>query len=201
MALPNDHLVELLQAKRREDPDGFREYLPDVDELLPDGPASQSSRARYRLTVHERAHHHGGLARALERVNAGALSSEEAAQGLQHCANLLRDDPLTADVNYEAMMCLVKAALGKSPGSYRSNTTVPLRETDGGPVIDQVTAIRGVYLDVDREGRLVSISINPRKFRERRKLMSIVGAGSDPRRDVAARHDDYLAMQDPHGAA
>ena len=201
MALPNDRLVELLQAKRREDPDGFREYLPDVDELLPDRPSSRSSRARYRLTVQERAHHHDGLTGALERANAGVLSSGEAAQALQHCANLLRDDPWTPDVKYEAVIGLLKAALGKSPGSYKSNATLPVSGADGGPAIDQVPAIRGVHLDLDREGRLVSISINPRKYRERRKLMAIVGVGGDPETDVAAKHDDYIAMQDPHGAA
>lgn len=200
MALPNDHLVELLQAKRRADPDGFREYLPTVDELLTERPARRSDRMGNRLTVQERVHHHDGLARALERVTAGDLGPGEAAQGLQHCVNLLRDDPLTVDVNHEVVMGLTKAALGKSPGSYRSNTTVPITGSDGGAAMDRVAVIRGVYLDLDREGRLVSISINPRKFKERRKLMSIVGAGSDPRTDVAARHDDYLARQDPHGA-
>lgn len=199
MALPNDRLVEFLQAKRREDPDGFREYLPDVDELLPDRPPSRSSRARYRLTVQERAHHHDGLTSALERANAGVLSSGEAAQALQHCANLLRDDPWAPDVKHEAVMGLLKAALGQSPGSYKSKTTVPLSGTVGGPAIDQVSAIRGVCLDLDREGRLVSISVSPRKYKERRKLMAFVGGSRDPAPDVAARHDDYLAMQDPHG--
>lgn len=199
MALPVDHLVELLQAKRREDPDGFREYLPDVDELLPDRPSSRSSRSRYRLTVQERAHHHDGLTGALERANAGGLSPEEAAQALQHCANLLRDDPWTPDVKHEAVMGLLKAALDQSPGSYKAKTTVPLSGAVGGPAIDQVPVIRGVHLDLDREGRLVSISINPRKYRERRKLMAFVGGSRDPEPDVAARHDDYLAMQDPHG--
>lgn len=201
MALPNDDLIELLRAKRRADPDGFREYLPDIDELLADLPVKRSDPVRHRLTVQERAHHHDGLARALERIRASDLSSGEAAQALQHCANLLRDDPLTVDVNYKVVMGLAKAALGKSPGSYRSKTTVSLAGADGGVAMDRVVAIRGVYLDLDREGRLVSISINPGKFKERRKLMSIVGAGSDPRTDVAARHDDYLAMQDPHGVA
>lgn len=199
MALRDDRLVELLQAKRRKDPDGFREYLPDVDELLPDHPPSRSSRARYRLTVQERAHHHDGLTGALARMDTGALESGEAAQALQHCANLLRDDPWTPDVKYEAVMGLLKAALDQSPGSCKAKTTVPLSGAVGGPAIDQVSAIRGVYLDLDREGRLVSISINPRKYKERRKLMAFVGGSRDPEPDVAARHDDYLAMQDPHG--
>ncbi len=66
---------------------------------------------------------------------------------------------------------------------------------------EQVPAIRGVYLDLDKDTRLVSISIDPRKVRERRSLMEFVGAGKDPEPDVSTRHDDYLAMEDPHGAA
>lgn len=94
----------------------------------------------------------------------------------------------------------MKVALGKSPGSYKRKTTVPVGQEDG-DALDHVSVLRGVYLDLDRERRLVSISINPRKVRERKKLMSIVGIGKDPQPDVAARHDDYLAMQDPHSNA
>ena len=93
------------------------------------------------------------------------------------------------------------AAVGKFPGSHGSKTTEPLGGADAGPASDRVAVIRGVYVDLDSEGRPVSISIDPRKLEERRKLRSIVGIGSDPKPDVAERHDDYLAEQDPHGGA
>ena len=93
------------------------------------------------------------------------------------------------------------AEVGKFPGSHLPKTTELLDEADTEPAIDRVTVIRGVYLDVDRDGRPVSISIDPSKLEERRKLWSIVGIGSDPKPDVAERHDDYLAEQDPHGGA
>ena len=34
---------------------------------------------------------------------------------------------------------------------------------DGGEVLDRVSLIMGVFLELDREGRLVSISIEPGK--------------------------------------
>ena len=146
----------------------------------------------------EPAYHKDRLSAVLGKLNAGTVTAEEAAQGLQHCANLIRDDNLAEEVGHETLKGLIRAALGKSPGSYRAKTTVPLGEGSG-PPLEHVSAIRGVSLDIDRERRLVSISIHPGKVRERRRLMEFVGASKDPEPDVAARHDDYLAMQEPHG--
>ena len=90
----------------------------------------------------------------------------------------------------------MKAALGKSPGSYKVKTTVPMG-IGGGEALERVTVLRGVYLDLDRERRLVSISINPAKVREWKKLMAVVGTGRDAEPDVSAKHDEYLAMKSP----
>ena len=193
MSTQHERLIALLQAKRRADPQGFREYLPGVSELLPALPARRrSTRSPFGLTERERAYHRDGLADALGKLAAKTVTAEEAAKGLQHCANLIRDDNLPEEVGYEVLKGLIRAALGKSPGSYRTKTTVPLG-AGGGRVLEQVSAIRGVYLD--RERCLVSVSIHPGKVRERRQLMKFVGASKDPKPDVAARHDDYLAMQ------
>ena len=62
-----------------------------------------------------------------------------------------------------------------------------------------VSMTRGVTLNLDGDMRLVSATIIPHKIRERDRLMSIVGIGNDSKRDVAARHDDYLAEISPHG--
>ena len=200
MSTQQDRLIALLQAKRRADPQGFRKYLPGVIELLPElSTRRRSTRSPFGLTERERAYHRDGLSAVLGKLDKGTVTAEEAAQGLQHCANLIRDDNLAEEVGYEVLKGLIRAAIGKSPGSYRSKTTVPLGEGSGGLVLERVSAIRGVSLDLDRERRLVSISIHPGKFRERRRLMEFVGASKDPEPDVAARHDDYLAMQEPHG--
>ncbi len=202
MTIQQDRLVELLQAKRREDPKRFGEYLPGVSDLLPELPPRQDSAlSSSGLTEREISCHKDGLSEALDKLHEGAITVEEAEKGLQHCANLIRDDSLTEDVGYAELKALVRAAIGKSPGSYRSKTTVPLGGGKDGPAFERVSAIRGVYLDLDRDGRLVSVSIHPGKVRERRRLMEFVGASRDPDRDVASRHDEYLAVQDPHGAA
>lgn len=200
MSTQETRLIALLQAKRRADPQGFRKYLPGVIELLPElSSRRRSARSPFGLTEQELSYHRDGLSEALGKLGEGTVTAEEAAKGLQHCANLIRDDNLAEEVGYETLKDLIRAAIGKSPGSYRSKTTVPLGEGSGGRVLERVSAIRGVSLDLDRERRLVSISIHPGKVRERRRLMEFVGASKDPEPDVAARHDDYLAMQEPHG--
>ncbi len=177
MSSREERIVQMLQAKRREDPEGFREYLPDVVKLLPE-PAGRRDRTRspFGLTERELSYHREGLAELMSKQAEGMISSEQAIDALRHCANLIRDDNLPEEAGYEALKGLIKSALGKSPGSYKSNTTVPIEE--GGPVLERVSAVRGVCLELDREGRMVSVSIQPRKVRERRKLMEMVGAAS-----------------------
>ena len=200
MTSQEKRLIDLLQAKYRQDPRGFQEYLPDAAELLSEVSSGSRPKSPFGLTEQERAFHRAGLAEALDKLEEGSVTAEEAGKGLQHCAALIRDDNLPDKAGYEALKKLASAGIGKSPGSYTSKTTVPLGE-DGGEVHERVPAIRGVYLDLDRDSRLVSISIHPRKVRERRRLMEFVGASEDPEPDVASRHDDYLAMQDSHGTA
>ena len=196
----SQRLVDLLQAKYHEDPEGFRRYLPAVAEYLPEPPRVRSiTHSPFGLTENELAYHRAGLQDVLAKLHAGTVTPREAAKGLQHCANLISDDNLADEVDYEVLRSLVRAAIGRTPGSYKSKTIVPLGEGKVGTVLEQVSTIRGVYLDLDREGRLVSVSIHPGRVGERRALMEFVGASADPQPDVASRHDDYLAGQDPHG--
>ncbi len=202
MSTQERRLIEMLQAKYRKDPKGFQEFLPGAVELLPDVAHRQrATRSPFGLTEHEVDFHRRGLSEAFAKADGGTITAEEAANGLQHCANLIIDDNLDETVDHIAIKGLVTVVLSKSPGSFKAKSTVPVAKGTVGAVLEQVSAIRGVYLDLDRERRLVSITINPRKVSERRLLMNFVGASWDPQSDVAARHDDYLAMQDPHGAA
>ena len=201
MTAREKQLIQLLQAKRREDPKGFSKYLPGVEELLPELP-KRRFRSPFGLTERERSYHRDGLAEALARLEAGAIGAEKAVKALQHCAELIRDDNLPAIESRHAVMNqFIKLVIGKAPGSYKAKTTIPMGEDPNAVVLEQVSVIRGVYLNLGKSNRLVSISVHPGKVRERRELMKIVGIGTDPASDVAARHDDYLAMQYPHGAS
>ena len=212
MAVQDKRLLELLQAKRREDPDGFRAYMPEVAEMLSEQPTKRTRRkgSPFGLTEQEIRYHRTELSEVLSRLNGDTIGAEEAVKGLMHCAHLARDGSLQYtgeselvnggiphEMGHEVLKSLVRAAVGKSPGSYKAKTTIPV--ATGGDVLERVSVIMGVFLEFDRDDRLVSIAIDPGRFKKRRKLMAFVGASSDPEPDVALRHDDYLATQDPHG--
>ena len=197
MPKKQDQLISMLQAKRRKDPKGFRTYLPEVADMLPEPSRRSIPKSPFGLTERERAFHSDRLKGTLEMLEKGDLAKSKAVEGLHHYAALIRDDAFYNEVKDGDFKALVKAAVGKSPGSFQAKTTIILCE--GGLAVERISALRGVYLDLDGERRLVSVTIHPGKMKEYRRLMKIVGIGLDPEPDVASRHDDYLAMQDPHG--
>ena len=84
MSIREERLIDLLQAKYREDPKGFRKYLPGAAELLPEQPPRR--RSPFGLTERELAYHRDGLSKVLAKLDECTLTSEEAVKGLQHCA-------------------------------------------------------------------------------------------------------------------
>lgn len=140
------------------------------------------------------------LTKTLAAVASGAATPADAVNGLEHCAFLIRDDNLPAEADYETLCALFKAAFGKHPASFKKSET--LKAPDGRPsddVVHRFSLVRGVSLELDREMRLISVSVSPLKVMRRRKLLAFVGAAQDAESDVAQRHDDYLARINPHG--
>lgn len=121
-------------------------------------------------------------------------NQQDAIATLERCAALILDDSLPFEFNHDVLSRLFEVAFGASHKSFEADTVIPVNPASGGgEAVYAVSLIRGVVLNLDGEMRLMSVSVIPRKVREREKLMSVVGIARDPMRDVAARHDDYLA--------
>ena len=196
---PEKVVFSILASKYQSSPDWFEQNLPEISEImLRIVQSPQLSPTPFGLTEREREFHRKALCR-IERID--KLNSEHAIEGLGHCAALIRDDSLPDDIAYETLVRLFKGAFGKSPGSYKTNTTIPVDSGSNGEPTYHISLVRGVVMNLDLSMRLVSITVTPRKVRERRKLMRIVGIGRDPASDVSAKHDEYLAEQTPHAAS
>ena len=196
-----NNLEDLLLARYKMDPEKFRSLLPEVAQFL-DASPRQPHRVTspFGLTVREREHHQTGLHGVLKYLEEDAISRGEAAKGLEHCATLIRDDTLPAGVGHSTLIALLKSVLGKSPGSFKSVQTVAVGDDETRQIVFHISLVKGAKLNLDRDMRLVSITVTPSKVRQRRKMLRFVGAGKDVASDVAARHDDYLAEQSPHAA-
>ena len=199
----NTDLLELLYSKYTSDPQGFRSYLPDVAQILDVmKPSRRSTKSPFGLTQRERDYHQRRLAELLEKMRSGAIPSGHAIKGLEHCAILIQDDNLPEEADYETLVKLLKCAIGKSPGSFKKSETI--RVDDNHPVevaVNRISLVRGVSLALDRETRLVAITISPHRAKQRRKMLAFVGIGQDIKEDVALRHDDYLTERGPHAAS
>ncbi len=189
-----DKLVRLLTLQFKRDPKRFRAYLPEVAQMLDehDSPP-KPKRSPFVLTEKERAFHQDSLANVFARLDEKGLSVEQAVEGLEHCAVLLEDYFLLEGVRHDDRVKLLKAAVGKSPGSFKRNETIMIADGKSSEeVVNKVSFVRGVYLELDKEFRLVSISVVPRKVREWKKMMALAGMIDDPVTDVSTRYEDYL---------
>ena len=129
MSIWEDKLLLLLQDKRSEDPEGFGEYLPKVEQLLCDL-AKSPPKANTTYT-----HDGWQLSTCVEpwweavgKLREGKITVEEAVKGLELCANLLLDCPFTDSVSGEVVEGLFRKATGNSLDSYDSETTITLSE-------------------------------------------------------------------------
>lgn len=192
-------LVEFLFAKYHADPKGFRAYLPEVAQVLDAlSPAQRIQPSPFGLTEQERARRQQQMRQALTDLGDHPASRETAVRGIEHCAALIEDDSLPVEVSYATLVRLLRAVIGTAPGSVKRLTTVPIVEAPEESVVNHVSLIKGAIANLTWDMRLVSITINPRKVKERRKALRLVGLASDMADDVAQRHDAYLAARDPH---
>ena len=190
----HDELVRLLTLKFNRDPKKFRAYLPEVAQMLDEyNPPPEPKRSPFVLTEKERAFHQDSLANILAHLDEKGLSFEQAVKGLEHCAILIEDYFLLEGVGRDSLVKLLKPVIGKAPGSFKRNETIMIAEDrPSEDVVHRVSIVRGVYLELDREFRLVSISVVPRKVREWKKMMALAGMIDDPVTDVSTRYEDYL---------
>ena len=194
-------LLDLLLIKYRSDPNRFRDFLPEVaQELDVIAPETRGSRSPFGLTERERAARHEALQEVLERLDEASVAGEEALRGLEHCAALIQDDNLPPEVGHDTLVRLLRAAIGKSPGSIKAVTTFPIQDGQEGKIANRTSLVRGVTLNLAWDMRLVSVTITPGKVQERRKALRFVGIGRDADAEVAREHDKYLALRDPHAA-
>ena len=199
----NADIVKLLEVKYLSEPEKFRAFMPDIAQMLDRvSPPRRSNNGSFNLTERERTYHRKILVNMLQVMDDRGLSPQKAVRVFEHCASLIMDGSLLEEVGHDTRVNLIKTALGNPPDSFREETTIAITDENAAAlIVNKVPIVRGVYLELDEDVRLISISVSPSKVRERQKLMGIVGIGRDAKSDVSIGHDDYLAEIDPHGAS
>ena len=180
-------ILRSLLNKYQADPEGFRSYLPEVaqelERLLPSRTRKSHTSV---LTELERER----LCKALLQLLDGrSLSSEEAIQALEYSATLVQDESLPYEVDRNTLLTLFHQATSIPFSKVKKTTRIPVRE---GEAIKEVAILRGVYLHLTWNDRLVAISVFPAKLKERSRAFKLVEIAKDTASDVSQRHDVYL---------
>lgn len=179
-------LTDLILAKYRTDPEGFRAYLPDVVQVLDSMSAPRSlSRSPFGLTEHERAHRIQALGNMLECLKKGQSDSKGAIRALEHCAVLTEDDSLPRDVDHKTLLRLLRFAIGMPVSDIKGAVTITIQEGRSDNIVNRVSLIRGIVLELTSDMRLVSIAVNPQKVKERRRAMRFITMTEGTSRNTA----------------
>ena len=193
-------LLEHLRSKYAAEPNRFREYLPEVAQLLDvSAPGKKQKRPNLRLTARERERRLESLASVASLMESGSADRTRAIGALEDFAALAFDELPPNSLDAEKRVALVKVVIGTGIGSVTKAERFPIIQ--GASPSFEISLVRGVRLEFTWDMKLIAISVNPQRYRERRRLFAVIGASRDQAADVAARHDDYLTEADHHGAA
>lgn len=186
-------LADLILAKYRADPEGFRTYLPDVTKVLDStSTPHRLSRSPFGLTEHERAHR----IQALESIVEGlGKDSGGAIRALEHCAVLTEDDSLPREIDYKTLLRLFRFAIGKPISEVKGKATITIQREQSDKAVNHVSLIRGVILDLSSDMRLVSVTVNPQKVKERRRAVRFIAMTKDVSRSTAEHQHSGLEEQ------
>ena len=195
-------LLELLISRYKGEPDKFRSFLPEIaDRLDVMLPGRRAKRNPFSLTEGERSRRLASFREGLTKKGSGSLTKEEAIETLQDYAALLEDDGVPDEFDFDKRLMVLKAALGKGPGSFKSPTTVEILPSSQESIVSRASLVRGVVLQLTWDLRLLSVTISPQRFRDRKRIVAFVGAGQDSASDVARRHDEYFVETIERGAS
>ena len=187
--------TNLVERKQRADPARFEALLSGISALMPE-PEPMPPRPEFVRNPEEVAVRKAGLAEAMTELRRGVLTRGQALAALECAAHVILDNWMNYDLDYGAGSALVQKALGKPLDAFTTESII--RIADGEP-LHRAFMLRGVSLQLDNGGRLVSVGVEPQRLRERAKLMAFVGKHRDAETDVSAPRDYHWGTQDPHG--
>jgi hypothetical protein len=170
-----DIIVDLVLRKYRSDPCGFRQYLPEVAAVLDRAnPAVQEPRPPVDLTPREREHRLAELDGILGGLRRGRVSYEKAITALEHCSVLTQDDNLPDKVSRRCIMRLFGIVLGKPLSDVTAETTVKVAGNHLCMVAYRISLVRGAVLNLNQDMHLVSVSVTPKRLRDRARAMRFI---------------------------
>lgn len=169
-----DIVWKILINKYRADPDGFRFYLPEATQEIEKMLTSPIKRTHIStLTELERAR----LCKSLLNIPKDKkIPQAEAIQALEYCATLVQDESLPDEIDRKAVLHFIHNAIGSPVSKIERVTRITLND---GQETRKLAILRGIYLHLTWNDRLVAVSISPSKHKERSEAMRFVGIASD----------------------
>ena len=186
-----NELFGLLIQEFQNDPDHLRSHFPEIAARLETATADRKhppadAYFSTNLTERERDFRLNSLRSIVTRFNEGKdVSREDAIKALEDAASLKEQAEPFKDV----VLDMARQVLDLSVTPEEATSVSFLKRKQ---VHHSYDLIRGMTLRLTWDGKLIKIEVDSKELELRRKALSIVGIGSDGRKDVATNHDSYL---------
>ena len=95
------------------------------------------------------------------------------------------------DMGLEELSRLFKAAVGKPPGAFKTASIIPLTGSKPGQTAHEVGFLRGVSISLDDDWEILSISVDPSRFRRIAEILKYAGIIKGGPTDMSINHDAY----------
>lgn len=194
-----DKVLHLIMEKYNSDPNGFRNYLPDVAEILDSVfPIKPKYNSPFGLTALEIKNRIDRLNDILLEMQNGKLERQDAIKALENCAVLTKDDSLPIGISRNVIIRFLGVVLGKPLSDITSESTIDIMQNDSYKIANRVPILRGIVFNLTSEEDLISISITPRKFKERTKALRFVAKDEHSRGSISNKN---ILTEDPNATS
>lgn len=166
---PSDIVFKILINKYQLNPEVLRSCLP---EIIPEIEKLVSSNRRIDasgLTEIERERLYSFLS---DTPKDDSVTKDEATRALEYCATLIRDESLPNDIDRRIILKYLHNVINTPLSDIEKISKINVSD---GIEAKKVAVLRGVYLHLTWNDKLIAISISPTKMKERPQAMRFVG--------------------------
>jgi hypothetical protein len=167
---PSDIIFQILINKYRVNPETLRcclpEVIPEIEKLV------SASNRRSNVSGLTEIERERLLSFLFHIPKDNSVTKDEAIRALEYCATLIQDESLPNEIDRKVVLTYLHYVINSSLSDIDKKSKITLSD---GVEAKTLAILRGVYLHLTWNDKLIAVSISPTKMKERPHAMRLIG--------------------------